>query len=171
MRGATRCSPCPPRRLRCRASDVSVRFDVMAQYDVPKAARSSPMKTTSGDYFQAVFSAMAARMSAFNALSSILSPSSAESFLLPKSSLWYGGKRSFRQPRSAGAANKERMDGMLPHLDNHDLSYAVVARAPIEQIEVVRHRIGWQFKWVSSFGPDFNYDFNVSFTPELIASS
>ena len=60
---------------------------------------------------------------------------------------------------------------MLPHLDNHDLSYAVVARAPIEQIEVVRHRMGWQFKWVSSFGPDFNYDFNVSFTPELIASS
>ena len=26
--------------------------------------------------------------------------------------------------------------------------------------------MGWRFKWVSSFGSDFNYDFHVSFTPE-----
>lgn len=26
--------------------------------------------------------------------------------------------------------------------------------------------MGWQFKWVSSHGTDFNYDFKVSFTPE-----
>ena len=26
--------------------------------------------------------------------------------------------------------------------------------------------MGWQFKWVSSHGSDFNHDFGVSFTPE-----
>ena len=29
--------------------------------------------------------------------------------------------------------------------------------------------MGWQFKWVSSHGADFNYDFGVSFTPEEVA--
>jgi predicted dithiol-disulfide oxidoreductase (DUF899 family) len=55
---------------------------------------------------------------------------------------------------------------ILPHLENHDVSYVVVARAPIEEIEAVRQRMGWKFLWVSSFGSDFNYDFNVSFKPE-----
>jgi predicted dithiol-disulfide oxidoreductase (DUF899 family) len=26
--------------------------------------------------------------------------------------------------------------------------------------------MGWKFKWVSSFGGDFNRDFHVSFTPQ-----
>ena len=64
----------------------------------------------------------------------------------------------------------DHVPGILPHFENHDLTYAVVARAPIEEIEAVRHRMDWHFRWVSSFGSDFNYDFNVSFTPELIAS-
>jgi predicted dithiol-disulfide oxidoreductase (DUF899 family) len=58
----------------------------------------------------------------------------------------------------------------LAHLNNHDITYAVVARAPIEEIEVVRQRMGWQFPWVSSYRSDFNYDFDVSFTPEQVAS-
>jgi predicted dithiol-disulfide oxidoreductase (DUF899 family) len=62
------------------------------------------------------------------------------------------------------------MEGILPHLENHDVSYAVVARAPIEEIEVVRKRMDWKFLWVSSFGSDFNYDFNVSFKPEDVAA-
>ena len=48
--------------------------------------------------------------------------------------------------------------------------HAVVARAPIEEIEVVRKRMGWQFLWVSSFGCDFNYDFNVSFRREDVVA-
>jgi predicted dithiol-disulfide oxidoreductase (DUF899 family) len=60
----------------------------------------------------------------------------------------------------------DHMEGILPHLENHDISYVAVARAPIEEIEVVRKRMGWKFLWVSSFGGDFNYDFNVSFKPE-----
>jgi predicted dithiol-disulfide oxidoreductase (DUF899 family) len=64
----------------------------------------------------------------------------------------------------------DHIEGVLAHLENHDLTYAVVARAPIHEIEAVRKRMGWRFRWVSSYHSDFNYDFNVSFTPEQIAA-
>jgi predicted dithiol-disulfide oxidoreductase (DUF899 family) len=64
----------------------------------------------------------------------------------------------------------DHVEGLLEHLENHDVSYVVVARAPIEEIEVVRKRMGWRFRWVSSCHSDFNYDFNVSFRPEDVAA-
>jgi predicted dithiol-disulfide oxidoreductase (DUF899 family) len=64
----------------------------------------------------------------------------------------------------------DHLEGLLVHLQNHDVTYAVVARAPIEEIETVRQRMGWRFMWVSSYRSDFNYDFHVSFTPDEIAS-
>ncbi|MBI2688133.1 MAG: DUF899 domain-containing protein [Acidobacteria bacterium] len=64
----------------------------------------------------------------------------------------------------------DHLDGLLVHLENHDVTYAVAARAPIDEIEFVRKRMGWDFRWVSSFHSDFNYDFNVSFTPEEVAA-
>jgi predicted dithiol-disulfide oxidoreductase (DUF899 family) len=64
----------------------------------------------------------------------------------------------------------DHLEGILVHLENHDVAYAVVARAPIEQIEIVRKRMGWKFRWVSSYHSDFNYDFNVSFTREEVTS-
>jgi predicted dithiol-disulfide oxidoreductase (DUF899 family) len=62
------------------------------------------------------------------------------------------------------------IESAIVHLENHDLTYAVVARATIEEIETVRKRMGWRIRWVSSYGSDFNYDFNVSFKPEDIAA-
>jgi predicted dithiol-disulfide oxidoreductase (DUF899 family) len=64
----------------------------------------------------------------------------------------------------------DHVEGILVHLENHDVSYAVVARAPIEEIEAIRKRMGWRFTWVSSYRSDFNYDFNVSFRPEDVAA-
>jgi predicted dithiol-disulfide oxidoreductase (DUF899 family) len=64
----------------------------------------------------------------------------------------------------------DHVEGLLAHLNNHDVSYAAVARAPIAEIEAVRQRMGWKFPWVSSFGSDFNYDFGVSFKPEDVAA-
>ena len=64
----------------------------------------------------------------------------------------------------------DHIDGILPHLENHDVGYVAVARAPIEEIEAVRKRMGWKFRWVSSYRSDFNYDFNVSWTREQIDS-
>jgi predicted dithiol-disulfide oxidoreductase (DUF899 family) len=64
----------------------------------------------------------------------------------------------------------DHIDGLLVHMQNHDLSYVAIARAPIEEIEVLRRRMGWRFPFVSSYRSDFNYDFNVSFTPEAVAT-
>lgn len=44
-----------------------------------------------------------------------------------------------------------------------------ISRAPLAEIERFRRRMGWRFKWVSSYGSDFNHDFGVSFTPEELA--
>jgi predicted dithiol-disulfide oxidoreductase (DUF899 family) len=60
----------------------------------------------------------------------------------------------------------DHVEGALIHLEHHDVSYAVVSRAPIEKIEAYRRRMGWRFTWVSSYQNDFNFDFHVSFRPE-----
>jgi len=62
----------------------------------------------------------------------------------------------------------DHIDGLLVHLEHHDMSYVAVARAPIEEIEEVREKMGWTFRWVSSADSDFNYDFHVSFRPEEV---
>jgi len=62
----------------------------------------------------------------------------------------------------------DHAEAALVHLQNHDVSYVAVARAPLAEIEAFKTRMGWSFPWVSSFGSDFNYDFNVSFTPAQI---
>jgi predicted dithiol-disulfide oxidoreductase (DUF899 family) len=62
----------------------------------------------------------------------------------------------------------DHIEGALVHLEHHDVSYVVVSRAPLPEIEAFKRRMGWRFKWVSSYGSDFNYDFHVSFTPEEI---
>jgi predicted dithiol-disulfide oxidoreductase (DUF899 family) len=64
----------------------------------------------------------------------------------------------------------DHTDGMNMHLANHDVTVVAVSRAPLAEIERFRRRMGWQFRWVSSNGSPFNYDFRVSFTPEEVAS-
>ena len=64
----------------------------------------------------------------------------------------------------------DHVAGLLGHLDNHDVSYVAVARAPIGEIEVLKQRMGWRFPFVSAFDSDFNYDFNVSFTKAEVAA-
>jgi predicted dithiol-disulfide oxidoreductase (DUF899 family) len=59
--------------------------------------------------------------------------------------------------------------GNLVHLEHRDVTVAVVSRAPLDEIEAYRKRMGWRFTWVSSYGSDFNYDYHVSFTAEELA--
>jgi predicted dithiol-disulfide oxidoreductase (DUF899 family) len=63
----------------------------------------------------------------------------------------------------------DHTDGMNVHLAQRDVTLVAVSRAPLPEIERFRRRMGWQFKWVSSHGSDFNYDFGVSFTPQEMA--
>jgi predicted dithiol-disulfide oxidoreductase (DUF899 family) len=59
-------------------------------------------------------------------------------------------------------------DGTTVHLAQRDVTFLAVSRAPLAEIERFRTRMGWQFKWVSSYGTDFNRDFGVTFMPEEI---
>jgi predicted dithiol-disulfide oxidoreductase (DUF899 family) len=56
------------------------------------------------------------------------------------------------------------------HLQNHDVAFTAVSRAPLEKLLAYRERMGWSFPWASSVRSDFNFDFNVSFTEESVAS-
>jgi predicted dithiol-disulfide oxidoreductase (DUF899 family) len=63
----------------------------------------------------------------------------------------------------------DHIEGALVHLTHHDVTYVAVSRAPLAEIEPFKRRMGWNFRWVSSFASDFNFDYHVSFTPEEIA--
>ena len=63
----------------------------------------------------------------------------------------------------------DHIEGALVHLAHHDVTYVAVSRAPLLEIEAFRKRMGWHFKWVSSHGSDFNYDYQVSFTQDDLA--
>jgi len=54
------------------------------------------------------------------------------------------------------------------HLQNHDVAFTAVSRAPLEKLLAYRERMGWSFPWASSGRSDFNFDFNVSFTAESV---
>ncbi|MGA3309316.1 MAG: thioredoxin family protein [Xanthobacteraceae bacterium] len=60
----------------------------------------------------------------------------------------------------------DHFDGAVTHLAQRDVTFVVASRAPLPQIEAFKRRMGWHFKWVSSFGNDFNFDYHVSATPE-----
>jgi predicted dithiol-disulfide oxidoreductase (DUF899 family) len=62
----------------------------------------------------------------------------------------------------------DHFDGVTEHIGARDASLVVISRAPLKEIMPFKKRMGWQFKWVSSNGTDFNFDLKVSFTPEQI---
>ncbi len=60
----------------------------------------------------------------------------------------------------------DHFDGATIHLTQRDVTLVAVSRAPLPQIEKFKKRMDWRFKWVSSFGTDFNFDYQVSASPE-----
>ncbi len=64
----------------------------------------------------------------------------------------------------------DHVDGALVHLEHHDVSLVTISRAPLAEIEAFKKRMGWRFSWLSSYGSDFNYDYQVSFTTEEVAT-
>jgi len=61
-------------------------------------------------------------------------------------------------------------DGIGVHLNQRDVTMVVVSRAPYAKLVEYQQRMGWRFKWVSSGGSDFNFDYQASFTPQEMAS-
>ena len=60
----------------------------------------------------------------------------------------------------------DSFDANVIHLNAREVTFVAVSRAPLEKLDAYRRRLGWTFKWVSSGGNDFNYDYRVSFRPE-----
>ena len=66
----------------------------------------------------------------------------------------------------ACSAIADGFDGFVVHLENHDVAMTAVSRAPIGKLQEYKRRMGWTFPWASSYGSDFNYDFDASYTEE-----
>lgn len=60
----------------------------------------------------------------------------------------------------------DNFDPVILHLEARDVTMIAISRAPLAKIAPYKERMGWSFKWVSSFENDFNYDYDVSFRPE-----
>jgi predicted dithiol-disulfide oxidoreductase (DUF899 family) len=64
----------------------------------------------------------------------------------------------------------DHFDGALPHLNDRDVTLIAISRAPIEKLQAYKRRMGWNFPYVSSYGNDFNFDFDFAFTEEQMAT-
>jgi len=64
------------------------------------------------------------------------------------------------------SAIADGFNGIAIHLANHDVMFWAISRAPLAQLNEYKKRMGWTFPWASSFGSDFNFDFDVSFTED-----
>src|SRR5262245_49444083 len=60
----------------------------------------------------------------------------------------------------------DHFDGVVPHLNGHDVTLVSESIAPLEQLQAYAARMGWSFPWVSSLGSDFRFDFGAAFTEE-----
>lgn len=59
----------------------------------------------------------------------------------------------------------DNFNGIIAHLNQRDVTFVAISRAPLPKLQAFAKRMGWSFKWLSSGGNDFNYDYNVSFRP------
>jgi len=64
------------------------------------------------------------------------------------------------------SAIADGFSGSVSHLANHDVTLTAVARAPLPKIQAYQQRMGWTFPFASSYGSDFNYDFQAAHTKE-----
>jgi predicted dithiol-disulfide oxidoreductase (DUF899 family) len=55
--------------------------------------------------------------------------------------------------------------GPVVHLHARNTTLALVSRAPYEKIAAYQKRMGWDLPWYSSYGSEFNYDFEVTIDP------
>jgi len=64
----------------------------------------------------------------------------------------------------------DNFNDIVVHLNHRDATFVAISRAPLAKIEAFKKRMGWTFKWLSSAQNDFNYDYQASFSPEMISS-
>jgi predicted dithiol-disulfide oxidoreductase (DUF899 family) len=64
------------------------------------------------------------------------------------------------------SAIADGFSGSVAHLANHDVALTAVSRAPLAKIQAYKRRMGWSFPFASSYGSDFNYDFQAGHTKQ-----
>jgi predicted dithiol-disulfide oxidoreductase (DUF899 family) len=57
-------------------------------------------------------------------------------------------------------------DGQLIHLNKRDVTFLCFSRAPIDRLTAYKDRMGWQFPYVSTYGTEFPFDFELALTEE-----
>jgi predicted dithiol-disulfide oxidoreductase (DUF899 family) len=68
-----------------------------------------------------------------------------------------------REGRTGDSFSPDDVEHSLAQLEEDEAELVAVSRAPLAEIEAFRRRKGWHFRWVSSSGSDFNYDYHVTF--------
>jgi predicted dithiol-disulfide oxidoreductase (DUF899 family) len=79
----------------------------------------------------------------------------------------FGYRVDERNPGCTGCSFvADHFDGVIPHLNGHDVTLVAESIAPLEELRRYKERMDWKFPWVSSLGSDFKYDFGAAFTDE-----
>jgi len=60
----------------------------------------------------------------------------------------------------------DHIDSARLHFEHHDIAFAAVSHAPLSKFADFKKRMGWKFRWLSSDGTNFNFDYDASFHPE-----
>ena len=60
----------------------------------------------------------------------------------------------------------DHFDGVVPHLNGHDVTLVSESIAPLADLRDFKQQMDWRFPWVSSLGSDFRYDFGAAFTDD-----
>jgi predicted dithiol-disulfide oxidoreductase (DUF899 family) len=64
----------------------------------------------------------------------------------------------------------DNFNGITAHLEQRDIRFVAVSRAPLPKLQAFAKRLGWSFSWVSSGETDFNFDYHVTLKPEAEAA-
>ena len=64
----------------------------------------------------------------------------------------------------------DNFNGIIVQLNQRDVSMIAFSGAPYSKLAAYRKRMGWNFKWVSSWNTDFNFDHHVSFSAEELVN-
>ena len=76
--------------------------------------------------------------------------------------MWNEQSRTFCPGCTAAANTGFNNPHVRAYLNDRDVTFVAISRAPLEEIEAYRAEQGWTFPWYSSGDSDFNYDFHTT---------
>ena len=64
----------------------------------------------------------------------------------------------------------DNLNGTAAHMAQRDVSLVMISSAPLDILDTYRRRMGWDMRWYSAHGSDFNHDMGVSFDAQQLES-